>query len=52
MAPIVCREHLLRAGDLTELGDLTRVVEAIANEIGDPAKEARFKREALAKLRE
>lgn len=52
MAPIVCREHLLRAGDLTEPGDVARVVEAIAKEIGDPAKEARFKREALAKLRE
>lgn len=52
MARIICREHLLRAGDLAEPGDLARVVDAISKEIGDPAKEARFKREALAKLRE
>jgi Domain of unknown function (DUF4388) len=52
MAPLVCLEHLVRAGDLTGAGDLARLVEAIAKEIGDPAKEARFKREALAKLRE
>jgi len=52
MAPLVCLEHLVRAGDLIGAGDLARLVEAIAKEIGDPAKEARFKREALAKLRE
>jgi len=52
MAPIVCREHLLRAGDLTKPGDVAPVVEAIAKEIGDPVKEARFKRDVLAKLQE
>ena len=52
MASLVCREHLLRAGDLTEPDALARVVAAVAKEIGDPVKEARFKREALAKLRE
>lgn len=52
MARVICREQLVQAGDLGSSADLTRLVEAIAKEIGDPAKEAQFKREALAKLRE
>jgi hypothetical protein len=52
MARMVCREHLARAGPLTDPNELARVIDALAREIGDPAKEARFRRETLAKLRE
>lgn len=52
MARLVCREHLSQAGSLTDPAELGRVIDAIAREIGDPAKGARFRHEALAKLRE
>ena len=47
MAPLICDEHL--AGR-TGLGsqEVARLVEAIAREIGDPAKEARFTQRVLS----
>jgi hypothetical protein len=49
MAPLICDEHL--AGR-TGLGpqEISKVVEAIAGEIGDPAKEAQFKQRVLAQV--
>jgi len=52
MARLVCREHIARAGSLMDPNELGRVIDALSREIGDPAKEARFRREMLAKLRE
>ena len=49
MAPLICDEHL--AGR-TGLGpqEISKVVESIAGEIGDPAKEAQFKQWVLAQV--
>lgn len=49
MAPLICDEHL--AGR-TGLGaqEVARLVEAIAREIGDPAKEARFTQRVLSQI--
>jgi hypothetical protein len=49
MAPLICDEHL--AGR-TGLGsqEIAKLVEAIAREIGDPAKEAQFSRRVLSQL--
>lgn len=50
MASLICEEHLVRAIDLDSPQSLARLVEAIANEIGDPTKEALFTRQVLSKL--
>lgn len=50
MAKVICREHIERAGSLSTPGDLQRLVEGLAREIGDAKKEERFKREAWNKL--
>ncbi len=49
MAGLICQEHL---ADRTSLGsqEVAKLVEAIAKEIGDPAKEAQFKRRVLSQL--
>lgn len=50
MASLICEEHLAQAADLDSPESLARLVEAIANEIGDPTKEAHFKHQVLSSL--
>lgn len=49
MAGLICQEHF---ADRTSLGaqEIAKLVEAIAKEIGDPAKEAHFKQRVLSQL--
>jgi hypothetical protein len=51
IAGLVCQEHLAHAPDLTSPEDVARMVDAIAKEIGDPAKEAHFRQRVLSKLK-
>lgn len=51
IAPLLCREHLARAAAAGPPWDWRELVEAVAREIGDRAKEERFKQQALARLR-
>lgn len=50
MASLICEEHLAQATDLDSPKSLARLVESIANEIGDPTKEAHFKQQVLSNL--
>lgn len=50
MAKVICREHVHKAGALASTADLRRLIDGLAREIGDPAREERFKREAWNKL--
>ena len=50
IAPLLCREHIARTAAAGPPWDWREVVEAVAREIGDPAKEDRFKQQALARL--
>jgi hypothetical protein len=50
IAPLLCREHIARTAAAGPPWDWRELVEAVAREIGDPAKEARFKQQALARL--
>lgn len=50
MASLICEEHLAQATDLDSPKSLARLVEAIANEIGNPTKEAHFKQQVLSGL--
>ena len=50
IAGLICQEHFAHAGHLDWPNDLVRVLEAIAIEIGDPAKAAGFKHEVLSKF--
>lgn len=52
IAPLLCRGHITRAAAGGSPLDLPALVEAVAREIGDPAKEDRFKQQTLARLRE
>lgn len=52
IAPLLCRGHLTRAAAAGSPLDLPALVEAVAREIGDRAKEDRFKQQTLARLRE
>jgi hypothetical protein len=52
IAPLLCRGHISRAAAAGSPLDLPALVEAVAREIGDRAKEDRFKQQALARLRE
>lgn len=52
IAPLLCREHLARAAAAGAPWDFSALVEAVAHEIGDRAKEDRFKQQTLARLRE
>ncbi len=47
MASLICEEHFARVTDLDSPTSRERLVEALAQEIRDPAKEADFKRRAL-----
>jgi hypothetical protein len=51
MAALICQEHLARLPVLTSLHHVTRLVEAIAKEIGDPTKEAQFTQRVLVNFR-
>jgi len=51
IAPLLCRDHMARAAAAGPPWDLPALVEAISREIGDRAKEDRFKQQALARLR-
>jgi hypothetical protein len=52
IAPLLCREHVARAAAVGPPWDLPALVEAVSHEIGDRAKEDRFRQQALARLRE
>jgi hypothetical protein len=52
IAPLLCREHIARAAAAGPPWDWRELVEAVAREIGDRAKEDRFKQQALARLRD
>jgi len=52
IAPLLCREHVARAAAAGPPWDFPALVAAVAREIGDRAKEDRFKQQALARLRE
>ena len=51
MAELICQEHLARFTALNSPQHFTRLVEAIAREIGDPTKEAQFKARVLSSFR-
>jgi hypothetical protein len=51
MAEVICQEHLSHVAALSSSQDVTRLVEAIAKEIGDPTKEAHFKQRVLSSIR-
>ncbi|MGH7415319.1 MAG: hypothetical protein ACREKJ_14065 [Candidatus Rokuibacteriota bacterium] len=51
MAALICQEHLAQGANLASPREISRLVETIAKEIGDPAKEARFKQRILPLLR-
>jgi hypothetical protein len=50
MAGMICQEYLAGHPGLGSPQETTRLVEAIAREIGDPAKEAHFKQRVLSQL--
>jgi hypothetical protein len=50
IAPLLCRPHLDRAAAAGPPWDWQSLVDAVAREIGDLAKEERFKQQALARL--
>ena len=50
IAPLLCREHIARAAAAGPPWDWHKLVEAVAREIGDSAKEERFKQKTLARL--
>jgi hypothetical protein len=52
IAPLLWRAHISKAAAAGSPLDLPALVEAVAREIGDRAKEDRFKQQALARLRE
>ncbi|HWM80174.1 MAG TPA: hypothetical protein VNS56_21525 [Methylomirabilota bacterium] len=52
MAVVICREHIARAAAASPPHDVRQIVEALAREIGDRAKEERFRQQVLARLRE
>ena len=52
IAPLLCRGHISKAAAAGSPLDLPALVEAVAREIGDRAKEDRFKQQALSRLRE
>jgi len=52
IAPLLCREHLARAAAAGPPWDWRELVEAVAREIGDRAKEERFIQQTLAHLRD
>jgi len=51
MAEVICQEHLAHVTALSSPQHVTRLVEAIAKEIGDPTKEAHFKERVLSSIR-
>jgi hypothetical protein len=52
IASVLCREHFARAATAGPPFDWPAIVDAIAREIGDRAKEERFKERVLARLRD
>ena len=52
IASVLCREHIARAARAGPPFDWAALVDAIAREIGDRAKEERFKQQVLARLRD
>ncbi len=51
IADIICEEHFEEAGEISDVSDVVRLVETIASEIDDPAKEDLFKQRVVAKLK-
>jgi len=49
---LICEEHFEQVSHPGSPMSLTRLVEAIAQEIRDPAKEADFKRRVLSSLKD
>ena len=52
IAPLLCRGHIAKAAAAGPPLDVPALVEAVAREIGDGAKEDRFRQQALARLLE
>jgi hypothetical protein len=52
MAVVICREHIARAAAASPPHDVRQILEALAREIGDRAKEERFRQQVLSRLRE
>jgi hypothetical protein len=52
MAVVICREHIARAAAASPPHDVRQIVETLAREIGDRAKEERFRQRVLSRLRE
>jgi hypothetical protein len=52
IAAVLCREHIARAASAGPPFHWPALVDAIAREIGDRAKEERFKGQVLARLRD
>ncbi|HEV2057198.1 MAG TPA: hypothetical protein VGV06_18825 [Methylomirabilota bacterium] len=52
IAPLLCRDHIARAAAAGPPWDWRELVEAVAREIGDRAKEDRFKQQTLVRLRD
>jgi hypothetical protein len=52
IASVLCREHIARAASAGPPFDWPALVDAIAREIGDRAKEERFKQQVLTRLRD
>jgi len=52
LAAVICREHIDRATAARPPHDVHQIVETLAREIGDRAKEERFRQQVLARLRE
>jgi hypothetical protein len=52
IAPLLCRDHIDQAIAAGPPWRLEVLVDAVAREIGDAAKEARFKQRALSRVRE
>ena len=52
IALLLCRGHIAKAAAAGPPLDVPALVEAVAREIGDGAKEDRFRQQALARLRE
>jgi hypothetical protein len=52
IAPLLCREHIARTAAAGPPWNWHELVDAVAREIGDSAKDARFKQQVLSRLRQ
>jgi hypothetical protein len=52
MAAIICEEHFAWVGNLNNKENLQSVLEGIAGELGDDAKNEDFKKGVIARLKQ